>query len=108
MIGVLPCADARGPAPHFEAVHLRHVHVEQDRREFLLQQPFQGLRAGKRATSWSEPVQDSFVGQEPGRLVVDQQDVDAYPSIPCPRRAVTDARHTHERKSSSVLTGLAM
>jgi hypothetical protein len=28
-----------------EAVHLRHLNVEQDRRELLLQQPFQRLRA---------------------------------------------------------------
>jgi hypothetical protein len=60
---------------HLEAVHLRHVHVEQDRRELLLEQPFQGLGAGKRPDALhSQPVQDGLVRQQPGRLIVHEQD----------------------------------
>ena len=62
-------------ARDLEAVHLRHVHVEQDRREFLFEQPLQRLRPGERPDALdAEPVQDGFVGQQPGGLVVDEQD----------------------------------
>ena len=33
-------------ARHLEAVHFRHVHVEQDRRELLFQESLQRLRPG--------------------------------------------------------------
>ena len=63
---------------HLEAVHLRHVHVEQDRCELLLQQSFQGLRSGQCPHALdAQAVQDGFVRQELGRLIVDQQDAGA-------------------------------
>ena len=62
-------------ARDLEAVHLRHVHVEQDRRELLFEQPLQRLHPGERTDALdAESIQDGFVRQQPRGLVVDEQD----------------------------------
>ena len=65
-------------ARHLEAVHFRHVHIQQDRCELLFEQPFQRLRARERPDALNaQAVQDRLVGQESRRLVVHEQDAGA-------------------------------
>ena len=59
-----------------EAVKLRHADIEQDDRDFVLEQIFQRLAAGRYGDEvFSELLQDDFVGQKLGRLIVNQEDV---------------------------------
>ena len=60
-----------------EAVHARHVDVEQDRRVIRLHQPRERFRARARVHEvLPEHGQDRVVAHQPRRLVVDEQDVD--------------------------------
>ena len=67
-------ADHRG---RLEAVHVRHVDVEQDHGEFLLQQVAQRLPTGTRRDEvLAQALEDRLVDQELLGQVVDHQDVD--------------------------------
>jgi hypothetical protein len=86
-------------AGRLEAVHARHVDVEQDDGEFHFHQARQRLRAGRGAHHvFAEFAQDRFVAEQAAGLIVDEQDVDHQ-------------RCSHWRRvasSWSVCTGLAM
>ena len=59
-----------------EAVHARHVHVEQHHREFLRHHPFQGLCARVRHDQvLVEAAEDRLIRQQARRLIVHQQDI---------------------------------
>jgi hypothetical protein len=60
-----------------EAIHDRHVHVEEDDGEVLLQERSQRLASGVRADEGlAEVAQDRFQRHELVRPVVDEQDAD--------------------------------
>ncbi len=61
----------------FETVELRHVDVDQDHREFVLEQKLQRFLRGRRLEqSLVEVAQDDLVAQQLRRLIVDQQQID--------------------------------
>ena len=105
--------EARMPVDHgggLEAVHVRHVDVEQDGGELALHQPRERLPARARLDEVEpEVAEDRVVAEQARRLVVDQQDVD-------PVVAARGRRHAGHRcsqmrssdSSCSVLTGFAM
>jgi hypothetical protein len=73
-LGALPLADEGG---RLEAVHARHVHVEQDHREILVQDVLQGLLAGLGLDQvLAQLGQDRLQHDELVGPVVDQEDVD--------------------------------
>ena len=104
-----------------EAVHARHADVEQHHRELVLHQARERLHARARADEvLAELAQDRFVGQQPRRLVVDQQDVDLVrawrgsralsSALSCETVMQCVQRCSHIRTSDSscsVLTGFA-
>jgi hypothetical protein len=68
----LPLADE---ARRLEAVQFRHLHVQQDEREVLPQQPAQRLRPGRRLHQpLAERLQDCLQGKQVGRMVIHHQD----------------------------------
>ena len=102
--------EARMLADHggeLETVQLRHADVDQDDRDFVLEQVFQRLAAGRGDDEvFVELLQDHFIGEQLGRLIVDQQDVDLF--VVC--HWLVHQRCSHMRMASSncsVLTGLA-
>ena len=69
--------DGRGPdaGGDLEAVHLRHLHVEEDRGERPLDRPVEGLAARARQDELEpQRPQDGLEGDEVRRRVVDEQD----------------------------------
>ncbi len=97
-----------------EAVHARHLDVEQHHREFLLHERFERLEAGvHRHQVVPQRLEDRAVGQQARRLVVDQQDVGGVVPV---RNGCRIGAHVqphgcnHMRTSDSscsVFTGLA-
>ena len=71
--------EARMLADHggeLESVELRHADVDQNDRDFVLEQVFQRLAAGSGDDEiFAELLQDDLIGEQLGRLVVDQQNV---------------------------------
>ncbi len=61
-----------------EAVHVRHLHVQQDHGEVMGEEPLQRLAPGLRLDQvLPQPLEHRLERDEVGGLVVDQQDVDA-------------------------------
>ena len=91
-----------------ESVQLRHADVDQNDRDVDLEQVFQRLAAGGGDDEiLAELLQDDFIGEQFGRLIVNQQDV--YFLVVHHLRA-PHQRCSHIRMASSncsVLTGLA-
>ena len=91
-----------------ETVELRHADVDQDDRDFVLEQKFQRFAAGSRDHEiLAEFLQDDFIGKQLGRLIVDQKDVYLFMVH---HHAAPLQRCSHMRiasSSCSVLTGLA-
>ena len=59
-----------------ETVELRHADVDQDDGDFVLQQVFQRFAAGGGDDEvFAELLQDHLIGEQLGRLIVDQEDV---------------------------------
>ena len=72
-------ADHRG---ELEAVQLRHADVDQNDRDFVLEQIFQRLAAGRGVDEiFVELLQDDLIAEQLRRLIVDQQDVDLSWSV---------------------------
>ena len=92
-----------------EAVHARHLHVEQHHREFLLHERFERFEAGiHRHEVVAQRLEDGAVRQQPRRLVVHQQDVGGIVAVRNGRRVVHGCNHMRTSDSScSVFTGLA-
>ena len=69
----LPFANQGGG---LEAVHLRHLDVQQDDRKVVVQELAQSFLAGRRLDQiLSQILQDRFQGEQIRRTVVDQQDL---------------------------------
>ena len=103
--------EARMFADHggeLETVELGHADVDQDDRDFVLEQEFQRLAAGSGDDQiLAELLQDDFIGEQLGRLIVDQKDVYLFVVHHLLARA---QRCSHMRMASSncsVLTGFA-
>ena len=101
-------ADHRGG---LEAVHPRHAHVEQDRRDLHLEQLHERLVARLGAHEVvSEAAEDRLVSEEARGRVVDEQDVGPFaagrvhPGLPAQRRSHTRSSD----KRCSLSTGFAM
>ena len=59
-----------------EAVHARHLDVEQHHREFLLHERIERLEAGiDRDQVVAQRLEDGAIGQQARRLIVHHQDV---------------------------------
>ena len=97
-----------------EAVHLRHADIEQHHRELFAQKLVE--RVGARVREHQilpEIAQDGLIGEQPCRLVIDQQDVhpviDSHGTLGCEAVAAPQGC-SHKRTSDnswSVFTGLA-
>jgi hypothetical protein len=75
-LGALALPNERGG---LEAVHPRHVHVEQDHREILLEQAAERFLARSRANHILVQLgQHSLVREELVRPVVDNEDADLF------------------------------
>ena len=61
----------------FEAVELGHADVDQNDGDFVLEQKFERLAAGGGDDQiFAELLQDDLIGEQLGRLIVHQKDVD--------------------------------
>ena len=61
-----------------EPVHVRHLHVQQHHREVVREEPFERLAPGARGDEvLPQALEHRLQGDQVGRLVVDQEDVDA-------------------------------
>src|SRR6267154_3549888 len=59
-----------------ESVQFRHANVDQNDGDFVLEEEFERLPAGRGDHEiLSKLLQDNFIGQQLGRLIVDQEDV---------------------------------
>ena len=77
VLGLRPLLDHLGG---LEAVHVRHLDVEQDHREVVMQQPLERLLAGPRLDHVDrQRVEHRAQRQQVLRLVVDDQDVGLAP-----------------------------
>ena len=79
-----------------EAVELRHADVDQDDRDFVLEQKLQGLARRRRLDQvLAQLAQNHLIAEQLGRLIVDQQDVD-FIAVMCapPSDAATSAART--------------
>ena len=83
-----------------EAVHARHLHVEQHHREVLLHQRFERLEAGiHRHQVVAQRFEDGPVREQACRLIVDQQDVGRVVAVRNGRRIVHRLQpHAHQRQ----------
>ena len=89
----------------FEPVELRHADVDQDNRDFVLEQEFERFTAGGRDDEvFTELLQDDFIGKQLGRLIVHQKDVYLFMVH---HRAQRCSHMRMASSSCSVLTGLA-
>ena len=60
-----------------EPVHLRHLHVQQHHRELVREEPLERLAPRvRRDEVLAQPLEHRLEGDQVGRLVVDQEDVD--------------------------------
>ena len=60
-----------------EPIEIRHADVDQDDRNLVAQDLFQGLAARRRLDQiLAEIAQDDLIAQQLGRLVIDQQNID--------------------------------
>ncbi len=93
MLGTLSLANQGG---RLEAVHFRHVDVEQNDREVILQQAAQGLASGRRFHDILPEVgQRGLNGQNFLRNVVDDEDVDRLARLGGPRIVAHRAARFH-------------
>ncbi|OIQ65460.1 hypothetical protein GALL_529810 [mine drainage metagenome] len=90
-----------------EAVQFRHAYVDQDDRNFVLEQVFERFTSRARDDKiLAELLENNLIGQQLRRLIIDQKDVYLF----VVHHLATNQRCSHMRIASSncsVLTGFA-